>query len=82
MSLPTKTLVIENEVVRDCFCRPYNKEGKLVAVVGGDIYIGEENNYRPIRRYVTLDLEGLFRMQREIAEAIETIAKGGPVDNF
>lgn len=82
MSLSTNTLKVENEVVRDCFCRPYNKDGKLVAVTGGDVYVGEENNYRPIRRYFVVDLEGLFRLQREVAEAIERIAKGGPIDNF
>jgi hypothetical protein len=81
MSIKANTLDVETEVVRDCFCRPYNKDGKLVAVVGGDVYIGEENNYRPVRRFITLDLDGLFRLQREVAKAIEWIARD-PIDNF
>jgi hypothetical protein len=52
-------------------------DDSIVAEVYGDYYIGAENNYQPIYKSITVDLDGLFRLQREVAEAIQLVVIEG-----
>jgi hypothetical protein len=59
-------------LLRDIFCQAMTDNGNIVATVGGDVYI----KCKPVRHFIMTDLDGLFRLQREVAEAIESIARG------
>lgn len=72
----------KRNILRDIRCFPQIRrvgvEDKIIAYISGDYYIGAENKYNPIRESIVVDLDGLFRLQREINEAIEQIARGTP----
>ncbi len=65
-------------ILRDVFCQCLKDGEGVAAIVGGYVYIDME----PVRHFIMTDLDGLFRLQREIAEAIEDIAKGKKLENL
>ncbi len=70
-----------NPILKDIRCQLVARvsDNKVVAYIAGDEYRGAENNYNPIRHTIAMDLEGLFRLQREIAEQIEKLAMDVPL---
>ena len=71
-----------NVPVRDVKCSAIDDNATLYVggatfYVGGDVYIGAANNYKPIKNYIIVDVDGLFRLQREINETIERLARNG-----
>ena len=64
--------IIDEPILKDMRC---SIDEKFDVFIYGDYYIGAENNYNPIRKVLKTNMEGLFRLQEEINQAIKRIVK-------
>lgn len=62
----------DEPILKDMRC---SIDEKFDVFIYGDYYIGAENNYNPIRKVLKTNMEGLFRLQEEISQAIKRIVK-------
>lgn len=66
ISEESKRIIRENPL-RDIRCTMVSSTKFQIS---GDSHIGEDNNYKPIKHVMNLDINGLVRLQHEIADAI------------